>query len=114
MPQEYGVRQPYNFLFNRSYWFPAEQQQSEQFDAIAMEEDLVQPIVEDQPYETDALRVVHLRKEFKVAGEELPLVAVHNLNLTMVDGQITALLGHNGAGKPNTSSWQLVELSLLS
>ena len=29
-------------------------------------------------------------------------VAVNNLNLDMLEGQITALLGHNGAGKSTT------------
>ena len=31
-----------------------------------------------------------------------PRIAVDSLDLDMVEGQITALLGHNGAGKSTT------------
>lgn len=48
------------------------------------------------------INVVDLRKEFQGVGGTK--VAVDNLNLRMYDGQITALLGHNGAGKTTAMS----------
>lgn len=45
---------------------------------------------------------IGLTKEYRspVGGSKL---AVNKLDLTMYSGQITALLGHNGAGKVNSS-----------
>ena len=71
------------------------------------EEDLKPDMIEAIPENAclqEALRVLCLRKEFQVPGEETPLVAVSNLNMTMLEGQITALLGHNGAGKTTAIS----------
>ena len=65
------------------------------------------PLVEALPSdvrETDGLVVKHLRKEFPVSGQEEPVVAVADLNITMLEGHITALLGHNGAGKTTAIS----------
>jgi ABC-type Fe3+/spermidine/putrescine transport system ATPase subunit len=44
------------------------------------------------------------RRERKAAGGETWLKAVDNLTLDMYEGQITCLLGHNGAGKSTTIS----------
>jgi ABC-type multidrug transport system ATPase subunit len=44
-----------------------------------------------------AIRIRRLRKEFNVDGQHL--VAVNDINLTMVKSEIFVLLGHNGAGK---------------
>jgi ATP-binding cassette, subfamily A (ABC1), member 5 len=44
-----------------------------------------------------AVVIKRLRKTF-VKGIRKKFAAVDGLNLTMYDGQITAFLGHNGAG----------------
>ena len=48
------------------------------------------------------IRIVDLFKEFKQLGQTK--TAVDNLNLNIYEGQITVLLGHNGAGKSTTIS----------
>jgi ATP-binding cassette subfamily A (ABC1) protein 3 len=48
------------------------------------------------------IRIIDLFKEFKQKSETK--TAVENLNLNIYEGQITVLLGHNGAGKSTTIS----------
>ncbi len=48
----------------------------------------------------EIMQVNHLCKEFTVHGKRL--TAVNNVNLTMYNHEIFALLGHNGAGKTTT------------
>ena len=58
---------------------------------------------QDSIYDTYIAAVptrVFFRHPFRQFGGSKP--AVKNLNLDMVEGQITALLGHNGAGKTST------------
>ena len=47
-----------------------------------------------------SMSVIFLVQVFKKNGQ--PFVAVNNISLDMYEGQITALLGHNGAGKSTT------------
>lgn len=49
-----------------------------------------------------AIEIVGLRKEFG-SGDDA-FVAVDNLTVSMYQGQIFALLGHNGAGKTTSIS----------
>jgi ABC-type polysaccharide/polyol phosphate transport system ATPase subunit len=52
--------------------------------------------LKQQVNDNSCVHIQNLRKEFNTnSGLK---VAVENLNLTMYSGQITALLGHNGAG----------------
>lgn len=53
-----------------------------------------------------------LTKVYKssVGGSKL---AVDKLDLTMYSGQITALLGHNGAGKVGVVTWQVLVCTIL-
>ncbi len=54
--------------------------------------------VEAVPYDAEASIVIrNLRKVFQ-KGLQKKVAAVDGLNLKMYDGQITAFLGHNGAG----------------
>jgi len=51
----------------------------------------------------DAVRLIHLRKEFPARGDEAQgTVAVSDLSLRMKKGECFALLGANGAGKSTT------------
>ena len=45
-------------------------------------------------------RCIGLRKVYPPRGGKGQNVAVDNLHLTMYEGEIFALLGHNGAGEP--------------
>ena len=112
LPQEYGTQLPWNFLCSRKYWSTGDAQEGlfalvELEDAQVLAEQIEDAIIEELPVEAramDALRVQHLRKEFTVAGELEPVIAVHDLTMTMIQDQITALLGHNGAGKTTAIS----------
>ena len=53
----------------------------------------------------DEGRAVNIKGLYKVFDTPVgPKVAVHDLNVTMYEGQIFCLLGHNGAGKTTTIS----------
>lgn len=93
-----GQPLPWYFPFTSSYWCPGSK-------AGAVETVEETPTDENVPVEpvTDALKaqaaeglgieIKGLRKQF---GDK---TAVDGLNLSMYNGQVTALLGHNGAGK---------------
>lgn len=96
---DFGQPLPWHFPFTLSYWCPG----NASAPMVTNAED--GPIDDSVPVEpvTDALRAqsdqglgieIHgLRKSF---GEK---TAVDGLSLAMYSGQVTALLGHNGAGK---------------
>ena len=51
------------------------------------------------------IKIRGLKKEFKNAlDSSASQLAVNNVDLTMYEGQIFVLLGHNGAGKSTTVS----------
>ena len=117
-PNEFGTRLPPYFLFMPSYWkasccsflgggsgvAPAYAGVQDVEAALAQE---LTPDVERVP---DALaqqikegKCIFIRDMCKTyATNTGPTHAVDHLNLTMYSGQITALLGHNGAGKSTT------------
>ncbi|KAL2633831.1 hypothetical protein R1flu_005310 [Riccia fluitans] len=104
LPSEYGGRLPPWFLFMPSYWFgDTKTRSSSEYEMLGTDsddiiwEDQVEPVVgEDQ---RAAMKVKNLKKVFS-GGK----VAVDGLSLTIYENQITALLGHNGAGKSTTIS----------
>ena len=62
----------------------------------------VDPELRRQAAEGRSLSIRNLRKVFKTTSGNR--VAVDRLNMEMYEGQITVLLGHNGAGKSTTIS----------
>uniref|UniRef100_A0A8C7EKL7 ABC transporter domain-containing protein n=1 Tax=Neovison vison TaxID=452646 RepID=A0A8C7EKL7_NEOVI len=83
-PGEYGVPKPWNFFLqfyetNESKYFEAEPT-----DLVA------------------GIQIKHLCKEFRV--QNTTKIAIKDLSLNLYVGQITVLLGHNGAGKSTTLS----------
>ncbi|EQC36498.1 hypothetical protein SDRG_05950 [Saprolegnia diclina VS20] len=117
VPQAYGVRKHWLFLFTRDYWWPAPRTPTPVESPSFHYADMTSvPTPNDGPSvepPTQALRLkeqagecvqlVGLRKTFKTDDGDSK-VAVHNLHVTMYAGQITAFLGHNGAGKTTTIS----------
>ncbi|CAK9279363.1 unnamed protein product [Sphagnum jensenii] len=113
LPSEYGAVQPPWFLFAPSYWqggvlgVAAGPSASYErlSDSIPGDEmvTMVQEEIEEPYLSTDgqlpAVRIEKLRKVF-VGGK----IAVDELTLDLFEGHITALLGHNGAGKSTTMS----------
>ncbi|KAG2819643.1 hypothetical protein PC112_g12108 [Phytophthora cactorum] len=103
IPKEYGMPEKWYFPLRPSYW-----RKSRKFVTILNENGSavqvdVNPNIEpvsadllDQERSGEALSVQGLRKVFPVPGGEKE--AVKGLHLDMYSGQITCLLGHNGAG----------------
>ncbi|CAJ0597121.1 unnamed protein product [Cylicocyclus nassatus] len=111
-----GVPQKPWFFLQKSYWFPSSQakrsEDSEKSMADGNERSFAK--IEPEPNLRATINVVNLSKtygtsffkklidcQFGKLGEKK---AVDRLNLKMYYGQITALLGHNGAGKSTTFS----------
>jgi ABC-type Na+ transport system ATPase subunit NatA len=69
---------------------------------VGAKEEPVSADLSSQINEDRSLSIRNLRKVFQTTGEDR--VAVDKLNLDLYEGQITVLLGHNGAGKSTTIS----------
>ncbi|VCX39993.1 unnamed protein product, partial [Gulo gulo] len=100
-PGEYGVPKPWNFFLLRSHWFgetPEEKKETRQF-----YETNESKYFEAEPTDLVAgIQIKHLCKEFRV--QNTTKTAIKDLSLNLYVGQITVLLGHNGAGKSTTLS----------
>lgn len=124
-PSEYGLHKPWYFLFLPSYWtkttteccgtnqqqiMVSRQNSADNASGVEMNEwngagGLTSDVpIEDVPahlkaqvQEKKCVHINNLRKSFNTATGVK--VAVDGLNMTFYSGQITALLGHNGAGK---------------
>lgn len=111
-PSEFGTHKPFYFLCLPSYWLSCfgvsrgtkafsnsrlvvSQEIGAQDVDVAIE--TVTDNLTRQVEENSCVDIVDLYKEFKTPNGKK--VAVDGLSLTMFSGQITALLGHNGAGK---------------
>ncbi|CAE7544491.1 ABCA3, partial [Symbiodinium microadriaticum] len=119
-PSEYGLHKPWYFLFLPSYWISTctpwcstSQHQilvsHAEDSGIELSQRSAGSAVDDVPIETvpknlldqvgekKCVHIHNLRKSFHTnTGTK---VAVDGLDMTFYSGQITALLGHNGAGK---------------
>jgi ABC-type multidrug transport system fused ATPase/permease subunit len=106
LPSDYGQRSPWYFPLTLGYWCPNYAKapaHSTDDDEIVYDESIpVEPVsdtLKGQAREGINIEIRGLTKRF---GEK---TAVDCLNLSMYNGQITGLLGHNGAGK--VSFWQV-------
>jgi len=94
---EYGVRQPPWFLFTRRYWFGDSSRAQADEETLAMDQqesgESVEPLTRQQMNNASII----IRGMTKRFGEEV--TAVNDLSMTFVPGQVSGLLGHNGAGK---------------
>ncbi|XP_040611318.1 ATP-binding cassette sub-family A member 3 isoform X3 [Mesocricetus auratus] len=100
-PGEYGVPKPWNFFMMRSYWFGETPQRNPQI--TQFNEKIRSKYFEAEPADLMAgIQIKHLHKEFK--GGNTTKIAIEDLSLNFYEGQITVLLGHNGAGKSTTLS----------
>lgn len=124
LPSEYGTQlSPYFFLLP-SFWkqcfgldqaeegsgmtenLLAGEELTSEYDHEHGENPDVEEIGEDlkaQLRNHKGVKIRKLRKVFPTTGDE-DRVAVNSLNLDMFEGQVTCLLGHNGAGKSTTIS----------
>lgn len=123
IPKEYGTRKPWNFIFMPKYWTWCGSKNKEasvqsNADNVAVSispSDSIEAVSNElraQEVNNKALIVKDLRKVFSVPGGEK--VAVDSLDLKLYEGQITCLLGHNGAGKTTVSFKFVVMLKDIS
>lgn len=108
-PSEFGTQRPFYFLCLPSYWkscfscfFPPQRPSGLGYaDVPDLKDDINTEEVTDnlkrQVSEGTCVEIKDLYKIFDTTKGKK--VAVDGLNLTMYSGQVTALLGHNGAGK---------------
>lgn len=112
IPKEYGLSQPWYFLFTKQYW-KGEMIQKKKKVEIHKDEDkwawremftgrhVGDKYIEEVPAELKELgeqhRCVEIQHLVKVFNTPVgPKIAVDDLNVTMYEGQIFCLLGHNG------------------
>jgi ATP-binding cassette subfamily A (ABC1) protein 3 len=116
VPSEWGTHRPWYFIFQPSFWSGCFRCTSGTGSGDGAQSSTATPLdVEAREGASDSIEVVapsllrqvaagecvalrNLRKTYTGAdGQEV--AAVKELSMTMYRGQITALLGHNGAGK---------------
>ncbi|RLN60218.1 hypothetical protein BBJ28_00003724 [Nothophytophthora sp. Chile5] len=106
IPQEFGVAEKWYFFLTKAFWCPhasrivSAELRSIEKASTTMDTSTIEAItsnLKQQEEDGRAVVIANLRKEFSVPGGTK--VAVHGLDLTLYEGQITCLLGHNGAGK---------------
>ena len=95
---EYGRANPLYFPFTKKFWFPnsvndshAKKKEIGSYEGVTVEP--VSDALREQEKHGKSIELYNLTRNF---GQK---TAVNNLTLSMYSGQITALLGHNGAGK---------------
>ncbi|XP_050413869.2 phospholipid-transporting ATPase ABCA3 [Patella vulgata] len=98
-PGEFGVPKPFYFPFTRSYWCG---NKTANFSNIAASTSDPAHFEKEPSGMKAGVTISGLKKEFKTGGKKKK--AVNNMNLNMLEGQISVLLGHNGAGKTTTMS----------
>uniref|UniRef100_A0A8D2JTK8 ABC transporter domain-containing protein n=1 Tax=Sciurus vulgaris TaxID=55149 RepID=A0A8D2JTK8_SCIVU len=98
-PGQCGVPQPWYFFLLRSYWFGKPRIKEEKENAEEHGGTQRSTYFEAEPINLVAgIQIKHLHKEFNGKA------AVNDLSLNVYEGQVTILLGHNGAGKSTTLS----------
>lgn len=109
VPQQFGVPLPWNFFAFKSYWMPKTTFENADYQAMdaemesptttldAMAFEPTSAVLASQVQNNQCVSIKGLRKVFGNANSGH--VALEKLNLDMFSGQITSLLGHNGAGK---------------
>ncbi|CAF4380414.1 unnamed protein product [Rotaria sp. Silwood2] len=102
-PGEFGISQPWNYLFRKSYWTSSRVQPADIGNNFSK-------IHNDTPNNNNWIELNHVEKKknpsmtidhlTKTFGN---FQAVSNLSLEFYSGEVCTLLGHNGAGKTTTT-----------
>lgn len=96
-PGEFGVSLPWYFPFTLTYWRGKEEAKKITTNGISLSnEENNQPNIEADPLNLKAgIEMHNLGKSYDGGKTH----SVNKLNLNLFHGQITSLLGHNGAGE---------------
>ncbi|XP_077188183.1 phospholipid-transporting ATPase ABCA7 isoform X2 [Paroedura picta] len=100
-PGQYGIPKPWNFPFQKSYWFGESSSDGSSHPYPTNSLNSAEALVEEPPVHLpvgvsirNLVKIYHSSRKIAVAG----------LSLDFYEGQITSFLGHNGAGKTTTMS----------
>ncbi|CAK9823283.1 Cholesterol transporter ABCA5 [Anthophora retusa] len=104
IPTEYGTKRSAWFCFMPRFWcqrktprVPSSNGESNSFIPGEETNRDIEPVVREMKGR-EAIRIVDLYKSYQKC-RKAEIKAVNGINLTIYEGQITAILGHNGAGK---------------
>nr|QST14977.1 ABCA3 protein [Diaphanosoma celebensis] len=99
-PGEFGVPQPWYFPFTKSYWCGSSNE-AQEITLVGAERTIDNAeFIEEEPIGLKAgVQIKGLTKEYHKGR-----MVVNHIHVNMYESQITALLGHNGAGKSTTMS----------
>lgn len=103
IPSEHGTKQNPFFCFNPSFWCKKKEPKIPLLNGESTVNSFNQyePDIEPVPREMrgrEAIKIVDLVKTFSACRGNT-VAAINGINLTIYEGQITAILGKNGAGK---------------
>ncbi|XP_039297783.1 ATP-binding cassette sub-family A member 2 [Nilaparvata lugens] len=103
IPSSYGTKRSSFFFLKWQYWFPRSREKKQDGDengfgmtSEELENEDIEPVPETMRGKC-AIRITNLHKTFYSCRKQHN--AINCLNLTIYEGQITAILGQNGAGK---------------
>ncbi|XP_045141968.1 ATP-binding cassette sub-family A member 17-like [Echinops telfairi] len=107
LPGAYGTPKPWYFVVKVSPDPDATGFQTRVLERILTVGSTLAPLsgrfIQEEPVGlTKGIEILHLYKVFQTGGKKT--TAVRDLTLNLYQGQITVLLGHNGAGKSTTCS----------
>nr|XP_031543140.1 LOW QUALITY PROTEIN: ATP-binding cassette sub-family A member 3-like [Vicugna pacos] len=97
-PGQYGVPKPWYFFLMRSYWFGQPRIKRKK---RKVKDGEVTQNKYFEPEPTSLVAGIQIKNLYKEFGDK---VAINNMSLNLYEGQITILLGQNGAGKSTTLS----------
>jgi ABC-type multidrug transport system fused ATPase/permease subunit len=112
IPHEYGAPRHPLFIFQWSFWLEGCDCCRSNMLRRDIENNAYMQLIDEYNASSEEVEplAVELRPRVKVAVNNLRKqyddgkVAINDMNLRLVEGQITCLLGHNGAGKSTTIS----------
>ncbi|XP_067403405.1 cholesterol transporter ABCA5 isoform X2 [Emydura macquarii macquarii] len=100
IPGEFGLRRPSFFFMKPSFWSKRRRNYKELYESTVNGSlsfsEMVEP-VSSEFQGKEAIRISSVQKTFRKKGETVE--ALRSLSFDIYEGQITALLGHNGTGK---------------
>ncbi|XP_034268593.1 cholesterol transporter ABCA5-like isoform X1 [Pantherophis guttatus] len=100
IPGEYGLRRHFFFFLKPSFWSKRTKNYKELYESNIngnLEFNEIIEAVSSEFQGKEAIRINSVQKSFVKKGETVE--TLKNLSFDIYEGQITALLGHNGTGK---------------
>lgn len=100
-PGEFGTARPPWFFLTKKYWndiFGTYNNSPNNVDFCLLSKQLLMSKKVSSEMQASAPIIIRKLQKTFTKGLRNNFIAVDGLDLTMYDGQITALLGHNGAG----------------